>query len=742
MQDIGTWPKYIPESLRNLLINKGTSLLQNKDCCFPICDSGRSLTKQWFEKSLPNGEKVNRTWMCFSPVKKSLFCFCCVLFPQKKHPNSSFCNENGFSSWRKLNPRISDHEKSPAHRSAFIEWKELERAFNKGGLIDDHLQRQINKEANTWKEILERIVATVQTLAQQNLALRGHHEYMNHSNPGNFLALLKYLAKFDPVIRSHLNSISDKPGCVSYLSPDIQNEIIFLMGNRVRQNIIASCKKAKYFSIILDTTPDASHVEQMSQIIRFVEIEKHSVNIKESFIDFVPLDHKTAGEISKKIIGKLEKDGLNLHNCRGQSYDNQATMAGVHSGVQKRILDLYPFAAFVPCDNHSLNLVGVHSANVNVGAVTFFGTIERLFTFFSCSTNRWNILKQFVCITVKRHSDTRWSSKADAVKVVATQLDGVVDCLEKLRDTESETIDTRQGAGVIIAAIENFNFLTYLLFWSEILSFIDRVQKVLQTVEITFTQALIQIQLLKDKIQEWRNDLCEKVIEDAEKICKEWGVSTTKRLRKKRMMPGESTSDTPLDDRQEMRRSLLEVLDKLSSEISNRFNNLSDLEKRFGFLCKFEEYVKDGTTYKEKLPKLREQCNMLAETYPCDINGEELFTDLKDITTLLKRALRNGDKLEYTPKGLLEYICSMGLEAYNTLATALQILLTLPVSVASCERSFSKLKIIKSYLRSNMSQDRLSNLAIISIENKVAASLDYNDVIADFAAAKARKVNF
>jgi len=46
---------------------------------------------------------------------------------------------------------------------------------------------------------------------------------------------------------------------------------------------------------------------------------------------------------------------------------------------------------------------------------------------------------------------------------------------------------------------------------------------------------------------------------------------------------------------------------------------------------------------------------------------------------------------------------------------ALRILLNLPVTVASEERSFSKLKLIKTYLRSTMANDRLSGLAIIAI---------------------------
>jgi len=43
-------------------------------------------------------------------------------------------------------------------------------------------------------------------------------------------------------------------------------------------------------------------------------------------------------------------------------------------------------------------------------------------------------------------------------------------------------------------------------------------------------------------------------------------------------------------------------------------------------------------------------------------------------------------------------------------------MLTIPISIASAERSFSKLKLIKSYLRSTMSQQRLKGLALLSIE--------------------------
>lgn len=66
--------------------------------------------------------------------------------------------------------------------------------------------------------------------------------------------------------------------------------------------------------------------------------------------------------------------------------------------------------------------------------------------------------------------------------------------------------------------------------------------------------------------------------------------------------------------------------------------------------------------------------------------------------------------------------------------------IALPVTVASAERSFSKLKLIKAYLRSSMGQERLRGLAIISINSDVAQKLSYDDLIDDFAARKCRRV--
>jgi hypothetical protein len=64
------------------------------------------------------------------------------------------------------------------------------------------------------------------------------------------------------------------------------------------------------------------------------------------------------------------------------------------------------------------------------------------------------------------------------------------------------------------------------------------------------------------------------------------------------------------------------------------------------------------------------------------------------------------------------------------------------VTSASAERSFSKLKLIKNYLRNSIGQERLSSIALLNIERQQTNDINIQNIIDNFANKKARKKNF
>jgi hypothetical protein len=86
---------------------------------------------------------------------------------------------------------------------------------------------------------------------------------------------------------------------------------------------------------------------------------------------------------------------------------------------------------------------------------------------------------------------------------------------------------------------------------------------------------------------------------------------------------------------------------------------------------------------------------------------------------------------------IFEYITKM--DSYPNISNAYRILFTMPVTVASAERSFSKLKLLKNYIKSTMSQERLNGLATLCIEKKLLDEIDINSIVGDFTSNNVRR---
>nr|XP_046235720.1 uncharacterized protein LOC124054095 [Scatophagus argus] len=540
----------------------------------------------------------------------------------------------------------------------------------------------LEAEKMRWRAVLTRLTAIVQSLAVRNLALRGHTETLYTPSNGNFLKEVELMAKFDPIMKEHLNRVqkSTSGGHTSYLSHRIQNELVDLLSSKIISEMVSDIKKAKYFSLILDCTPDISHTEQLSVVIRVVSLTEPC--IKEHFMGFLEAEESTGLHLAYLILKKLEEFKVPFEDCRGQAYDNGANMMGKNKA----------------------------------------------------STQRWVILKKHVDITLKMWTDTRWESKVKSVEPLRYEATAVREALIEVIDHTKDPI-IKVEAQSLSEEVGSYRFSICTVVWYDILSQTHHVSKLMQSPSIQVDVAVSLLKKIEEGLQSYRAKGFVTAQMSAKAICEEMNVESVlqqKRLRSTKHHFSYEASDEPLSDALEKLEVTFfnVVVDAATSAIQERFSTLENVREKFGVLSNFQN-LSDN--------ELQKECETLQTTLRfkghSDVDGRELVQELKNLPVLPSKSM--------TLLELLTFIHEKELtEIYPNLLTALRIGLTLPVTVAEAERSFSKLKLIKTYLRSTMSQERLAGLAIISINHTIAQQISYDDVIDDFASKKARKVKF
>uniref|UniRef100_A0A8D0BQ35 HAT C-terminal dimerisation domain-containing protein n=1 Tax=Salvator merianae TaxID=96440 RepID=A0A8D0BQ35_SALMN len=290
---------------------------------------------------------------------------------------------------------------------------------------------------------------------------------------------------------------------------------------------------------------------------------------------------------------------------------------------------------------------------------------------------------------------------------------------------------TRSDADALLVVLQSFSFLCFLGFWESMLKEINDTQIYLQTKGLNIQQCGTKLGALKVFLTENRDELVNNSVAYAKEICEDLGIDMDRRCRKKKLMAGEQSQDAELSYETELRREMYFSLDRVIQEITTRFQQLHVLAEKYAFLT---------------------PSNLLGEKYECqlnhnydDINKEAFLIERKRLQSFISVAVKQDKKETWkdSPLELLQFIVKYSLEnSVPNIVILLQIFLTIAVSVATCERSFSKLKLIKNYLRSTMSALRLRNLAILSIEQQLSEEINFDDVISDFADRKARKVRF
>ena len=150
-------------------------------------------------------------------------------------------------NWKNSVKRIREHAATQYHMSSMVAFKSYLQNKPIDCLLDQQQadeQSRREREIASNCEVLNHLLDVIRLLAKQNLVSCGHNESASSLNRGNFLELVQHQAKYDPVLQHHLQKAGKN---ATYLSLDIQNQLICAMADKVLENILAEVKEAKFF---------------------------------------------------------------------------------------------------------------------------------------------------------------------------------------------------------------------------------------------------------------------------------------------------------------------------------------------------------------------------------------------------------------------------------------------------------------------------------------------------------------
>ncbi|XP_070549960.1 zinc finger MYM-type protein 1-like [Ptychodera flava] len=673
-------------------------------------------------------------WLNLCLTKNAAYCFSCRkahergLVTLSKKLEEAF-TVNGFKSWQKATKRFREHEESDGHREA------VSKLRNDQQSVSAMLSDKVVKDQSYHRQMLLKQLSCLRFLLRQGLSIRGHKD-----EESNLRQLLQMICNDSSDMQKWLQGND-------YLSPVIINEQISLMGHTLLRKILSEIHVAKWFAILADEVRDVSNLEQLSISVRWVD---ENLEIHEDCLGLLQVPSTHANVLTQGIKDIMVRCSLPLVLCRGQAYDGASSMSGRLNGVAAQISRVEPLALRVHCLAHSLNLALQDMARKCTAIRDALDICKSISQLINWSPKRMQLFHQWQKEFGQSHAGnirplcpTRWTVRTGAINAILVNYDALLSTMDQVNREQND--EYGQRAGGVLAQLERFSSYFGLRLAYDVFSATEQVSITIQSIDTTVAEAVTAKELAKKHLERLRKEerfdtFYDDVVSKAADLTNEPSIPRYRHA--PRRIDDGAQPHRFSSPREYHRQMYFEVLDLVAGEMDRRFAQetlkipsaiesilLSSCTDEGGEIhCQVPEIIRENYDKDIDMRKLGHQLSLLPDLVKI-AKSNPLFASLKEITNIrtLAQIIRE---------------VPVARQMVSEVEKLLRIYLTIPVTTATAERSFSALRRLKSYLRSTMSQQRLNNVMLLHIHKQITDSLCLKDIARDFASANDRRVTF
>lgn len=522
----------------------------------------------------------------------------------------------------------------------------------------------------------------------------------------------------------------------NWMSDTIQNEIIEKFAHAIQREIVARSSHCRFYGLTADGTTDISTTEQFSCCLKYVDssLEPHTV-----FLGFYNARDSTGETLFSCIKDIFLRLNIPIERIAGFCFDGAANMSGCFSGVQARLKELNPHSLYVHCSNHSLDLILQEAAREVSLVADTLNFVQGVSSVIRESSKRKQLYQSFfgcdeVSVNILGLCPTRWCIRDMSINRVTAAYPALLTTLHELKDDKSVRGDSRAKIGGLYKQALKGRTYFGLLCCHALFEPCEAVATSLQSATASVQGALECTGVLKEQIDTLRDDavvdeLIRKVETCASQTSLKMPDSTTPRvsktparLRQTREPEAVAHGAQTVD----WRRSFFEAIDVISAELDRRFDQSS-----MKLAAKRERAVIKAAEGRS--------VDLEALQLPEELDTDRLELQLKMLRPSIAKQLADVTKdrgfMCVTVQDVASCLIKLQPQTramFSEIEKLIELCLCLPISVASSERTFSALRFLKTWVRSTMTQKRLTHLSLMHTNTDILNSLDIRPLMRDF----------